>query len=482
MEEREKRVDEKPSTYKRKGQVYLIASVGIVALLLLINMIVNIASNGKKAKVDSSQANQPAQPQVNNDPDRFQNLLNNQRHVEEQNAAPPRKSVFDRKLNNGTQSGEQEGGTSSSQGQQSVQDREKKLVSDVEARFKAQEVERALKARQTHYADTGNAVAKASSSNLPSQDFGGKNGNAQRISEIDQQQSALRSRIAMLQGQVDQSGQQMGQKLASAQADVEAQIRESRSSGGSIGQGGFGGGSPSSMGKTGGNQGDFGGNGQDASNDSSQDNVVGYGKDNLYNASTEGKIKLPTGAEINAITTYTAISDYTGGSMKAMITNDVLDASNSYVLFPKGSQLLIKVVRASGVNEVIQNRLAFLPQWLILPNGNRVDFRKTSVLDRMGTPAVQGDEVDRHILAQILGVTAYALVGTKTSYEGTGDGNDSFAGNFGESARQLGSSAAQKYLQIVPTIKLHAGAPIRILVEDEMFIKPWKTLYENYVD
>ena len=481
MEEREKRVDEKPSTYKRKGQVYLIAAVGIITLLLLINMVVNIASNGKKAKVANNQPSQPAEPQVNNDPDRFQNLLNNQRHADQQNVTPVRKSVFDRKLNNANHVDQQGGGdTPDSEGQQSVQAREKKLVSDVEARFKAQEVERALKARQTHYADTGNAVAKPFSNDLPSQGFGGKNGNAQRIAEIDQQQSALRSRIAMLQGQVDQSGSQVGQKLASAQADVEAQIRESHSAGSMNSD--FGGGNLGSPDQGSASHGDFGGNSQGDSSDSQQDNVVGYAKDNLYNASTAGKIKLPTGAEINAITTYTAISDYTGGSMKAMITNDVLDASNSYVLFPKGSQLLIKVVRASGVNEVIQNRLAFLPQWLILPNGNRVDFRKTSVLDRMGTPAVQGDEVDRHILAQIMGVTAYALVGTKTSYEGSGDSNGSFAGNFGDTARQLGSSAAQKYLQIVPTIKLHAGAPIRILVEDEMFIKPWKTLYEDYVD
>ncbi|HGR4471690.1 TPA: conjugal transfer protein TrbI, partial [Klebsiella pneumoniae] len=108
--------------------------------------------------------------------------------------------------------------------------------------------------------------------------------------------------------------------------------------------------------------------------------------------------------------------------------------------------------------------------------------RKASVLDRMGTPAVEGDEVDRHLVAQIMGVAAYALVGTKTSYEGSGDGNESFAGNFGEGARNQASGIAQKYLQIVPTVTLHAGAPIRIITEDEMFIKPWKVLYENYVN
>ena len=143
---------------------------------------------------------------------------------------------------------------------------------------------------------------------------------------------------------------------------------------------------------------------------------------------------------------------------------------------------MIKAVSASSVNQIIQNRMTFTIQWLVLPNGDRVDFRKQSVLDRMGTPAVEADEVDYHITAQILGVAAYALVGTSTSYEGTGDGNETFAGNFGQGARQQASGVAQKFLQIVPTRTIHAGQPIRILIEDEMFVTPWKTLYENYVD
>ncbi|MBD7073048.1 TrbI/VirB10 family protein, partial [Klebsiella pneumoniae] len=338
-------------------------------------------------------------------------------------------------------------------------DRKKDLIGDVEARFKAQEVERALKARQTRYADSGEAISRPASSmgtSSTSSLSGGKNNNAQRIAELDQQRSALQSRISMIEAQGVDTG---AQGLAAAKADLAAQ---QKIAGEAVGGGGdFGGSSTASKVPSG---------------------VVGYPADNEYQASVEGKEKLPVGAEINAITTYTAISDYTGGTMKAMITHDVYDATNSYILAPKGSQLTIKAIRASGVNEVIQNRLAFTVQWLVLPDGNRIDFRKASVLDRMGTPAVEGDEVDRHLVAQIMGVAAYALVGTKTSYEGSGDGNESFAGNFGEGARNQASGIAQKYLQIVPTVTLHAGAPIRIITEDEMFIKPWKVLYENYVN
>ncbi|MFW5400285.1 TrbI/VirB10 family protein [Yersinia sp. 1252 StPb PI] len=455
MEERQTRIDEKPATYKRKGQLYLIIAVGTIMLFLLINMIYNIVNHNKKEKEDAPKATKQQTTNTNNDPDRFQNLLNSREKAmkQEGKTSVPAKSPYDVQLPKNTVSGGEGAGTGTDK---------KDLIGDVEARFKAQEVERALKARQTRYADSGDAISRpagnaASTTTRASSNTGGKNTNAARISELDQQRSSLQSRIQMMESQgIDTSG------LTAANADLAAQRK-------AVAGAGVGGVS----------SGDFGGS---SANSSVPSGVVGYAADNEYKASTEGKIKLPVGAEINAITTYTAISDYAGGSMKAMITNDVYDATNSYILAPKGSQLLIKAVKASGVNEVIQNRLAFTVQWLVLPNGDRIDFRKASVLDRMGTPAVEGDEVDRHLMAQILGVTAYALVGTKTSYEGTGDGNESLAGNFGEGARNQAGGIAQKYLQIVPTVSLHAGAPIRIITEDEMFIKPWKVLYENYVD
>ncbi|WP_145595559.1 TrbI/VirB10 family protein [Yersinia aleksiciae] len=453
MEERQTRIDEKPATYKRKGQLYLIIAVGTIMLFLLINMIYNIVNHNKKEKEETPKATTQQTTNTNNDPDRFQNLLNSHEKAmkQEGKTSAPAKSPYDVQLPKNTASGGAGAGTGPDK---------KDLIGDVEARFKAQEVERALKARQTRYADSGDAISRpagnaASTTTRASSNTGGKNTNAARISELDQQRSSLQSRIQMMESQgVDTSG------LTAANADLAAQRKAAAGVGGA-------------------SSGDFGGS---STNSSVPSGVVGYAADNEYKASTEGKIKLPVGAEINAITTYTAISDYAGGSMKAMTTNDVYDATNSYILAPKGSQLLIKAVRASGVNEVIQNRLAFTVQWLVLPNGDRIDFRKASVLDRMGTPAVEGDEVDRHLMAQILGVTAYALVGTKTSYEGTGDGNESLAGNFGEGARNQAGGIAQKYLQIVPTVTLHAGAPIRIITEDEMFIKPWKVLYENYVD
>ncbi|BBW89494.1 conjugal transfer protein TrbI [Klebsiella pneumoniae] len=467
MEERQNRIDEKPATFKKKGQMYLFILIGVIALLLTINMIYSIASNNKSKKDNQTQENSQPKSNVNNDPDRFESLLQSrQKELDKQKNAAPPKSPYDVKLPS------READTSASGGEQGTGGDKKDLVAEAERRFKAEEVMRALKARQTRYSDSGNSVAAPSSSAFSGSTSGTtrvkKDDNARRIAEIDQVQGQLQSRIKMMEAQVANGDESIRGQLNEARRDLAAQRSEVARQRGT---------SASGAGDFGGTSGDSGGAGGTV-----PDDVVGYSADNEYNASTEGKVKMKVGTEINAITTYTAISDYTGGTMKAMVTHDIYDATNSYILAPKGSELLIKAVNPSSVNQIIENRLAFTVRWLVLPNGNRIDFRKASVLNRMGTPAVEADDVNYHLMAQILGVTAYALVGTKTSYEGTGDGDESFAGNFGEGARQQAGNIAQKYLQVVPTRTLHAGAPIRIITEDEMFIKPWKVLYENYVD
>ncbi|TDN48068.1 TrbI/VirB10 family protein [Scandinavium goeteborgense] len=455
MEERENRISEKPATHKKKGQIWLFGGIGFIALLLLVNMIYQMFSNDDSSK-DVALPKTVRTESADNDPSRFDALLNSRNRNVNGEKQEPKKSPYDKTLKPEPSA---QGGRTGAGGMLSGQkDSKRDLIKDVEDRFKAQELERSLKARQTHYADSGNAIPSAASSYKGSPGVKGGS-NAQRISAIGEQRGALETRIKMIEAQ----GNQLPDRSAALQAGLAAQRARAGSgntSGGNTSGGDFGGHDPSGA----------------------PANIVGYSADNEYNASLEGKVKAPAGTVINAISTFTAISDYAGGSMKGMISSDVLDATNSYVLIPKGSELMIKAVAASGVNQVLQHRMAFTVQWCVLPNGNKIDFRKASVLDRMGTPAVEGDEVDYHIMAQILGVTAYALVGTTTSYEGSGDGDQSFAGNAGSAARNQASGLAQKYLQVVPTVTIHAGQPLRIILEDEMYIKPWKTLYENYVD
>ncbi|OCH44914.1 TrbI/VirB10 family protein [Aliivibrio fischeri] len=208
-------------------------------------------------------------------------------------------------------------------------------------------------------------------------------------------------------------------------------------------------------------------------------NIVGFTKENRYNASTEGLLKLPIGTLIPAITSMKTNSDYSG-SFKGTVSQDVFDVSGEYVLIPKGSQVILKSVSISNVNEPISSRMGITVPWVVLPNGNKIDLSKSTGMDREGISAL-GDSVDRHLVAQFFGVAAYALVATETSRDGTGDSDSSYEGEIGEGLRSQASPLAQKYLSLSPTITLRAGQSMNIMIEEEVYLSPWRNIYEDYL-
>lgn len=208
--------------------------------------------------------------------------------------------------------------------------------------------------------------------------------------------------------------------------------------------------------------------------------IVGFTQENQYNASTEGLLKLPIGTIIPAITMTKANSDNTG-TFKALVSQDIFDTTNEYVLIPKGAEVILKSVKVSGANEILNYRIGVTVPWIVLPNGNKVDLSKSTGLDREGL-AGMSDQVDRHLLAQFMGVAAYALVANETSYEGSGANTDaSYAGEFSKGVRDQLSPLAQKYLALTPTITIRSGQSMNVIVEEEIYLKPWRHIYEDYL-
>ncbi len=208
--------------------------------------------------------------------------------------------------------------------------------------------------------------------------------------------------------------------------------------------------------------------------------IVGFTEENQYNASTEGLFKIPIGTIIPAITVTKANSDMTG-TFKGMVSQDVFDVSGEYVLIPKGAEVMLKSVRMNTPNEVINPRVGTTVPWIILPNGNKVDLSKSSGLDREGLAGIS-DQVDRHLMAQFLGVAAYALVANETSYEGSGANSDnSYVGEVSQGIREQASPIAQKYLALTPTNTIRTGQSMNVIVEEEIYLKPWRHIYEDYL-
>jgi type IV secretion system protein VirB10 len=189
---------------------------------------------------------------------------------------------------------------------------------------------------------------------------------------------------------------------------------------------------------------------------------------------------IPTGTVISCVLDQHTMSDYMG-SYRALVTSDVYDVTGNHVIIPKGSKLTGRTVRISNVNEAIQARMGMPATWIVLPDGKRISLEKTKTLDQGGIPAVK-DKVNYHLLVQFLGVAAYALISHETSREGSGYANDeTFEGEAGEAFRSQFAPLIQKYLALVPTITLTPGTPIKLFIEDDIYAKPWRSIYQTFV-
>jgi type IV secretion system protein VirB10 len=194
----------------------------------------------------------------------------------------------------------------------------------------------------------------------------------------------------------------------------------------------------------------------------------------------EGQVLVTTGTIISGVLDQQLMSDYVG-PFRGLVTHDVYDSTGGYIVIPKNSKIIGRSLCISNVNKPIQARMGLTVRWIVLPNGERVSFeKKSAVLDQTGVPAIK-DKVDYHLLAQFLGVTAYALVADEGSYEGTGANSDeSFEGNFSESMRKQFSSLASKYLELVPTITLRSGTPLKVFLEDDLYAYPWEDIGQKF--
>lgn len=207
------------------------------------------------------------------------------------------------------------------------------------------------------------------------------------------------------------------------------------------------------------------------------DTVIGHAASEQRMGPKVGQYLLPTGYVVKATLDQRSISDYPG-PYRCRIAEDVYDVTKRFILIPKGAVCTGDSLRIQNVNEPIQARMGLNIRWVVLPDGRRISFKSQAMLDHEGINAVKGD-VDRHLLAQFLGVAAYALVGSKTSYNT--DESADYSGRVGESVREKAGSIAEKYLNLVPTIELGYGDPLRIFIEEEMYIYPWRRVGERYL-
>jgi type IV secretion system protein TrbI len=169
----------------------------------------------------------------------------------------------------------------------------------------------------------------------------------------------------------------------------------------------------------------------------------------------------------------TALNSDLPGQIIAQVTAPVYDSvTGEHLLIPQGARL-IGVYRSGGSHG--DNRLFLSWTRLILPDGWSIPLRDMPGADGEGASGVR-DRVDNHLgrLAAAIGLSAVISVIANNAED---DDDASLSQSVGDAAAQqaagTGARIVERELAVRPTIRVRAGAPVRVLVTRDIALRPY---------
>jgi len=162
------------------------------------------------------------------------------------------------------------------------------------------------------------------------------------------------------------------------------------------------------------------------------------------------------------------------GEVIAQTTEPIFDsASGQTLLVPQGSRLI------GSYDSVIafgQSRALVVWRRIILPDSSSIEIDNLPATDAAGYAGLE-DEVDFHTWRIIKGVALATLLGVGTELS-VGNGQSDLVRALQQSAQQSTNEAGQrlveKNLNIQPTITVRPGWPLRVIVEKDLVLRPYR--------
>jgi len=162
------------------------------------------------------------------------------------------------------------------------------------------------------------------------------------------------------------------------------------------------------------------------------------------------------------------------GLVTAQITENNFDSvSGRVLLLPAGSRLIgsYDSVVAFG-----QSRALVVWQRIIMPDGSSIQIDNLPATDPAGYAGLK-DEVDYHTWTLLKGIAMSTLlgVGTQATF-GSNQGNliEAIRQSTQESTNQAGQHIVEKDLNIQPTIKVRPGWPLRVVLHQDLILRPYQ--------
>lgn len=162
------------------------------------------------------------------------------------------------------------------------------------------------------------------------------------------------------------------------------------------------------------------------------------------------------------------------GEVIAQTTEPTFDSvSGQTLLVPQGSRLI------GSYDSVIafgQSRALVVWRRIILPDGSSLEIDNLPAADVAGYAGLE-DEVDFHTWRVIKGIALATLLGVGSELS-LGDGQSDLVRALQQSAQQSTNAAGQRLvernLNIQPTITVRPGWPLRVIVEKDLVLRPYR--------
>jgi type IV secretory pathway VirB10-like protein len=122
-------------------------------------------------------------------------------------------------------------------------------------------------------------------------------------------------------------------------------------------------------------------------------------------------------------------------------------------------------------------RLLLVWNRLIFPNGWSISLRGMQGADPSGAAGVR-DSVDNH-LGRLAGAVGLSAIVSVVADNAQNDDQNSFSQSVGDAAAseaaRTGGRIIDRELQVRPTLRVRAGASVRVLVTRDIQLRPYRT-------
>jgi type IV secretion system protein VirB10 len=165
------------------------------------------------------------------------------------------------------------------------------------------------------------------------------------------------------------------------------------------------------------------------------------------------------------------------GAITAQVTENVYDSpTGRFLLIPQGTRLI-------GIYDSQiafgQSRVLLVWTRLNMPNGRSIVLERQPAADAAGYSGLE-DEVDNHwralfkaaVLSTLLGVGSE--LGSTTGAGSNGDVITALRRGSSDSLNQAGQKVVQQNLNIQPTLTIRPGFPVRVMVNRDLVLEPYK--------